>query len=109
MVGSGGTGWLVLRWDGNCYSLEDGELTEKHPPSAKSGPLPFRHYEPATKDALLKDAKILAAYKKRDKECKGAISGEVTRACENADTALSVAIVSEIRGGLTLPLPAKLP
>lgn len=109
VVGSGGAGWLVLRWDGNCYSLEDGELTERRPPQPKGAPLPFRLYEPATKDALLKDVKILAAYKKRSKECKGAISGEVSRACEQADTALSVQIVTEIRGGLTVPAPAKLP
>lgn len=109
VVGSGGAGWLVLRWDGNCYSLEEGELTEKRPPQPKGAPLPFRLYEPETKDALLKNARILAAYKKRGKECKGAISGDVSRACEQADTALSVQIVTEIRGGLTLPLPSKLP
>jgi hypothetical protein len=109
VVGSGGAGWLVLRWDGNCYSLEEGELTEKRPPQPKGAPLPFRLYEAATRDALLKNAKILAAYKKRGKECKGAISGDVSRACEQADTALSVQIVTEVRGGLTVPVPAKLP
>jgi hypothetical protein len=109
VVGSGGAGWLVLRWDGNCYSLEDGELTEKRPPQPKGAPLPFRLYEPATKDALLKNAKILGAWKKRGKECKGAISGEVSRACEQADAALSAQIVWEIRAGLTLPAPSKVP
>ncbi len=109
VVGSGAAGWLVLRWDGNCYSLEDGELTERRPPQPKGAPMPFRLYEPPTRDALLKNAKILAAYKKRGKECKGAISGEVSRACEQADTALSVQIVTEVRGGLTLPVPAKVP
>ncbi len=109
VVGSGGTGWLVLRWDGNCYSLEDGEVTERRPPQPKGAPLPFRIYEAQTRDALLKNAKILAAYKKRGKECKGAISGDVSRACEQADTALSAQIVTEVRAGLTLPVPAKLP
>ena len=109
VVGSGGGGYLVMRWDGNCYTLEDSDLTTKKPPSPKVPPIPWRLLSDRTKDALLKSPKVLAAYQKRGKECKGAISGEVTRACEQADTALSNAIVSEIRGGLTLPTPDRLP
>jgi hypothetical protein len=109
VVGSGGGGYLVMRWDGNCYTLEDSDLTAKKPPSPKVPPIPWRLLGDHTKDALLKSPKILAAYQKRGKECKGAVSGEVTRACEQADTALSNAIVAEIRGGLTLPAPEHLP
>ena len=106
---SGTGGYLVMRWDGNCYTLEDSDLTTKKPPSPKVPPIPWRLLSDRTKDALLKSPKVLAAYQKRGKECKGAISGEVSRACEQADTALSNAIVSEIRGGLTLPTPDRLP
>jgi hypothetical protein len=109
VVGSGGGGYLVMRWDGNCYTLEDSDVTTKKPPSPKVPPIPWRRLEDRTKDALLKSPKVLAAYQKRGKECKGAISGEVTRACEQADTALSTAIVAELRGGLTLPTPEHLP
>jgi hypothetical protein len=109
VVGSGGAGYLVMRWDGNCYTLEDGELTTKKPASPKHAPIPWRLYSEKTKASLLEKPKVLAAYQKRGKECKGAISGEVTRACEQADTALSMAIVAEIRGGLTLPTPEHLP
>jgi hypothetical protein len=109
-VGSGGGSWLVMRWDGNCYSLDEGELSMKKPPAPKTAPIPWRLYEPATKDALLKSPKILAAFQKRGKECKGAVSGEVSRACEQADTALSTAVVNEARaGGMTLPTPSRLP
>jgi hypothetical protein len=52
---------------------------------------------------------VLAAYKRRGKECKGASSGEVTKGCEQADVALSAAVVGEVRGGKTIPLPEKLP
>jgi hypothetical protein len=109
VVGSGGAGYLVMRWDGNCYTLEDAELTTKKPAAPKYAPIPWRLFSDRTKAALLKSPKILAAYQKRGKECKGAISGEVTRACEQADTALSAAVVAEIRGGLTIPVPEHLP
>jgi hypothetical protein len=98
-----------MRWDGNCYTLEDAELTTKKPPAPKHAPIPWRLYAEPTKTALLKSPKVLAAYQRRGKECKGAISGEVTRACEQADTALSTAVVAEIRGGMIIPPPERLP
>lgn len=109
VVGSGGGGWLVMRWDGNCYTLDDDELTGKRPPAPRHSPIPFRFYGPKTKDALLKAPKVLAAYQRRGKECKGAVSGEVSKACEKADTALSDAVVEEVRGGAAVPTPEKLP
>lgn len=108
LVGAG-TGYLVLRWDGNCYTLEDGELTAKKPPQPKHGPIPWRQLADATRDALLKRANVLAAYRRRGKECKGAMSGVVTVACERADTALSAAVVAEIRAGMVLPTPDRVP
>ena len=109
VVGSGGAAYLVMRWDGNCYTLEEAELTVKKPPAPKHAPIPWRLLSERTKDALLKSPKVLAAYQRRGKECKGALSGEVSRACEQADTALSAAIVGEIRGGLAIPTPERLP
>jgi len=109
VVGSGGAGYLVMRWDGNCYTVDDTELTAKKPPQARHAPIPFRFYGERTKNALLEKPKVLAAYQRRGKECKGAVSGDVSKACEKADTALSDAIVAEIRGGATIPTPEKLP
>lgn len=108
VVGAGG-GWLVMRWDGNCYTVEDNEVSTKKPPSPKHAPMPFRFYGDRTKTALLESERVLAAYKRRGKECKGATSGEVTKPCEQADGALSAAIVAEVRAGKTIPLPEKLP
>src|SRR4051812_43248836 len=109
VVGSGGAGYLAMRWDGNCYTLEDSELSARKPAAPKVAPIPWRLYSERTKNALLASPKILAAYQKRGKECKGATSGEVTRACETADTALSTTIVAEIRNGLAIPPPEHLP
>jgi hypothetical protein len=108
VVGAGG-GFLVLRWDGNCYTLEDAELTTKRPPAPKHAPIPWRHLTDRTREALLQNERIHAAYQRRGKECKGAVSGEVTKACELADTALSETVVAEVRGGVPIPTPDRLP
>lgn len=108
VVGAGG-GYLVMRWDGNCYTVDDGEVTAKRPPTPKHAPLAWRFYDERTKDALLQSPKVLAAYQRRGKECKGATSGEVSRACEQADAALSAAVVAEVRSGTSVPTPSKLP
>jgi len=108
VVGAGG-GYLVMRWDGNCYTVEEGEVTAKKPSSPKHAPIPWRFYSDRTKNALLESPKILAAYQRRGKECKGAMSGDVSKGCEAADNALSAAVVTEVRGGKNVPTPEKLP
>jgi hypothetical protein len=109
VVGNGGAGFLVMRWDGTCYTLEEAELTSKRPAAPKHAPIPWRFYGERTKQALLEDPRILAAYQRRGKECKGAMTGEVSRACEQADSALSAAVVGEVRAGLSVPTPEKIP
>lgn len=108
VVGAGG-GYLVTRWDGNCYTLEDGEVSTKAPRAPRHAPVPWRFLEEATRNALLARPKVLAAFQKRGKECKGAVSGDVSKACEQADAALSAAVVAEVRAGIALPTPARLP
>lgn len=109
IVVGAGAGYLVMRWDGNCYTLDEGELTTKKPPAPKHGSIPWRFYSDKTKAALLDNGKIRAAFQRRGKECKGATSGEVTRSCEAADAALSAAVVTEIRGGTSIPTPDRRP
>lgn len=108
VVGAGG-GYLVMRWDGNCYTLDDGEVSTGKPSKLVHAPLQWNLLEPPTKDALLKSPVVLAAFQKRGKECKGVTSGIVSKSCESADAALTSAVVEEIRKGLALPLPSKLP
>lgn len=108
VVGAGG-GYLVLRWDGNCYTLDDNELSTKRPPTPKHASIPWRFYSEPTKNALLQSPKVLAAYQRRGRECKGAMTGEVSRPCEQADAALSAAVVAEIRAGAAIPTPERLP
>src|SRR5262249_51517771 len=72
VINGGGAGYLVMRWDGTCFTLEDGELTQRHPPAAKASSIQWRYLSDRTRDALLADATVKAAYDRRNKECKGA-------------------------------------
>ncbi len=98
-----------MRWDGSCYTLDDGELTQRRPPVAKHPSIPWKKLAERTKEELLKNARVLAAFQRRGKECKGATSGEVSKSCEQADAALSATVVTETRGGLTLSAADPLP
>ncbi len=106
---SGTGGYQVMRWDGNCYTLAEDEVTMRKPPTAKWAPIVWRFLAPATKDALLENPQVKAAYDKRGRECKGAVSGEVTTACERADEALSAAVVVAVRMGTVVPTPPRIP
>ena len=106
---SGMGGYLVMRWDGNCYTLADDEVTTKHPPVAKFAPIQWRFLAEATKNGLLDNDQVKAAYEKRGKECKGAVSGEVTLACQKADEALTASVVAAIRSGANVPTPERIP
>lgn len=107
MVGQGGS-FDVLRWDGSCVSLAEGEMTLKKPPKPRASPLSWKELTGPTRDALAADPRVGPAYEKRRKECKGITSGDVTAACVKADGALSDAIIEHLRGGGQLPTP-KLP
>ena len=106
---SGTGGYLVMRWDGNCYTLSDDEVTTHKPPAAKFAPIQWRYLADATKNGLLDNDQVKAAYEKRGKECKGAVSGDVTLSCQKADEALSAAVVAAVRGGASVPTPEHIP
>jgi hypothetical protein len=101
----------VLRWDGTCVSIMDGELTTKRPPAPKPAEVPFTRLEEATRHALLEVPKVKATHAALGKAC--AISAAATTAdrksCEKADKAFTLAIVESVRGGASLPLPGRRP
>jgi hypothetical protein len=106
---SGSGGFQVMRWDGNCYTLDEGEVTMRRPPAPKSAPITWRFLAPTTKDALTQNGAVEAAVDKRGKECKGATSGDVTLSCQRADEALSAIVVTAVRSGATVPTPERIP
>lgn len=106
---SGTGGYQVMRWDGNCYTLSDDEITMRRPPAPKHAPITWRYLEEPTKNALLDDAKLKTAYDKRNHECKGAVSGDVTLSCQRADEALSAAVIAAVHAGVVIPTPQHIP
>jgi hypothetical protein len=109
-VSGAGDGFDVLRWDGTCATLSGGEITLTAPPkSAKNPKLKWQDLAETTQTKLLEDPKIAKINTERRKECKGVTMGEVSVKCVKAVDALSLAIVSWVRGGGTVPAPATLP
>lgn len=99
----------VLRWDGTCVSLMQGEITTKKPPAPKPAPLGFSHLEESTRRALLAQPKVKAALDAIGKECASVSTPQEKKRCEKADKAFTSAIVGYVRGGGALPEPARRP
>lgn len=108
-VSGAGASYDALRWDGSCVTLSAQEMTLDKPPSPKTTKIDWRFLDDNVQEALRADADVNEAFQARRKECKGAVSGDVSLKCVKADDKLSAVIVKAIRGGLKLPEPSKLP
>ncbi|HEY8078086.1 MAG TPA: hypothetical protein VIF62_28360 [Labilithrix sp.] len=95
----------VLRWDGTCVSVMEGELSLKRPPKPLPAPVPFSHLEETTRRALLASPRVKSTYADLSKAC----SGEKPAACEKAEKSFAQAIVEHVRSGAALPTPARRP
>jgi hypothetical protein len=106
-VGSSSGSYDVLRWDGSCSMAVDAEmLTKNKPPQPRTAHLQWHRLSDRSQTALVASSEtVKRAHSKRGKECKGAMSGDVSAGCEKADTALVQAIVEFVRGGGSLPAP----
>lgn len=104
MTGAGAN-FDVLRWDGSCVSVSEGELAAKRPPAPKSSPMRFHRLEEATQKALLSSTKVKSSHDAVAKAC----SGEKA-VCDRAERDLANVIASTVRSGATsLPAPSRRP
>jgi hypothetical protein len=70
----------------------------------------WHRISPSLQDALIAGSEsVKKAHAKRGKECQGAMSGDVSKACVDADRALVDAIVDQVRTKGGVPAPAALP
>jgi hypothetical protein len=107
VVGSGAGTYDVLRWDGTCSMAVDAEMVARQrPPEPGTARVLWHRIGDRMQTALVagSDA-VKKAHARRGKECRGATSGDVSAACEKADSALGRAIVEYVRGGGALPEP----
>ncbi len=95
----------VVRADGTCFSVMEGELTTRRPPAPKSAAIAWGRLEEPTRHALLGVPKVKAAYDAVTKAC----SGDKTKACDKADAKLAQAILDAVRNGVELPKPVRKP
>lgn len=108
-VSGAGGGYDVLRWDGSCATLSDGELNFMKPPKAKNAKILWSDLPEATREILLGDEKLKQLNTERKRECKGATMGEVSKKCVQLVDKLSDGIASWVRAGGQIQARAKLP
>lgn len=100
---SGMGGYDVLRWDGTCANLADGELARRPPVTPKAAPLEWRYIDENIQEALLRDDAVRSARQAQRKHCHGVSLGSRSAACVKADDQLNARIVLAVRGGMELP------
>jgi hypothetical protein len=99
----------VMRWDGTCVSVMEGEVTTRRPPAPKPAEVPFSRLEETTRRALLAGPKVKATHEALSKACSAVSTPAQKKACDKADHAFTAAIVDFVRGGGSLPSPARRP
>jgi hypothetical protein len=99
----------VLRWDGTCVSILEGELTTRRPPAPKPAAVPWSRLEETTRRALLTSPKVKSSHDSLDRACTSVSSPVEKKACDKADKAFAQAVADFVRGGGMLPTPARRP
>jgi hypothetical protein len=100
-------GYDLLRWNGSCVTLHDGEFIADPPRRRQHAKVEWRWLGDETRSALRKSGLVRRAYKARLRECQGATLGRVTKACVENDQRLVAAIVHYVRAGGHLPEPSE--
>jgi hypothetical protein len=111
VVGSGKGTYDLLRWDGTCSIGIEAELvTRTRPPRPRAAHVQWHRIDSKIQDALVASSDaVKRAHSRRGRECKGAMTGDVSAACEHADDALVSALVDYVRSGGQLPPPDDVP
>jgi hypothetical protein len=108
-VSGAGGGYMAMRWNGSCVTLAKEEVTLDKPPAPKFAKVEWRFLDDNVQAALREDKTINTAVQTRRKECKGAVSGDVSLTCVKADDRLTQVVVDYLRKGGKMPVPSKLP
>ena len=105
---SGQEGYDLLRWDGSCASLAEGELVKWMPKKQVTYPLfAWRRLGSRYREALRTDRRVTQAEEVHEELCHGATLARSPQ-CVKATEALSKAIARAVRAGLDLPKPKRI-
>jgi hypothetical protein len=102
-------GWDVLRWNGACATIHDGEFSTDPPRDIGHARVEWRSLGLEVRQAFEANASFEELYETRRKSCKGISVGRVTAECEENDKLMADEIVRRVRDGFELPTPAKIP
>jgi len=102
-------GYDVLRWNGACATIHDGDYTTERPRNVVYSKLEWRQLSLPLRNMLETVPDVSAAYEARRKACKGRNLGIVAEECEVNDRALMEEIVRFVQSGAKLPRPSKMP
>jgi hypothetical protein len=102
-------GYDVLRWNGACATIHDGDFSDEAPRQVRYPRLEWRLIGLDLRLALEKRPEISETYEARRKSCRGKSIGQVSQACEEDDKAFYASIVEYVQSGKRLPRPTKTP
>ncbi len=108
-VGDNNAGYDVLRWNGACATIHDGDYAQDRPSRIVQSKLEWRRLGLPLRQQLEAQPSIGAAYEARRKSCKGFSLGTVSGDCEANDRLLMEEIVRYVQSGARLPPAARLP
>jgi hypothetical protein len=98
-------GYDVLRWNGACATIHDGDFTATEPRRKGHARVEWRRLSDNTQRALSADSVVTATYRERTRHCQGANFGLVSKQCVDFDRKLVDEIVRYVRSSRSLPEP----
>jgi hypothetical protein len=107
---SGPTDVDILRWDGTCATVRQ-EMLAQYPTNTSIGTarIIWKYLDTPIQDALLTNQVVEHASEKERPLCHGSTMKHPDAPCDKASQKLTDAIAVALRGGLSLPTPAKIP
>ena len=108
-VGDDNAGYTILRWNGACATIHDGEYAEDRPSHIVQSKVEWRRLGLPLRQHLEAQPEIHAAYEARSKSCHGFSMGSVSGDCEANDKLLMQEVVRYIQTGPELPEASRMP
>jgi hypothetical protein len=108
-VGDNNAGYDILRWNGACATIHDGDYAEERPSRIVQSKVEWRRLSLPLRQALEAQPSIAAAYEARRKSCHGFSMGRVSADCETNDKLLMEEVVRYIQTGPELPEASRMP
>jgi hypothetical protein len=108
-VGDNNAGYDVLRWNGACATIHDGDYAEDRPSRIYQSKSEWRRISLPLRQHLEAQPAIGAAYAARSKSCHGFSMGKVSGDCESNDRLLWEEVVRYVQTGARLPPASRMP